>query len=396
MSIPKQKILAAAKRVAGEVIALRRYFHQHPELSFQEFETSKYIQNWLSEKEFQFKGNYVKTGIVAEVKGAIHSDSVFCVRADMDALPIQEENTSEYISQNKGVMHACGHDVHTACAMGAMLVVNELKEHFAGTMKFIFQPGEEVLPGGAKLMIEEGAFGSPTPSGIVGQHVFPDLEAGKVGFRSGAYMASADELHITVKGKGGHAALPEKLIDPVLIASHVVVALQQIVSRRNNPKLPSVLSIGKFEALGATNVIPNEVQLKGTFRTFDESWRFTAHKHIKKLIHGIAESMGGTADVKILVGYPSVFNEPKLTERSKNVALQLFGKERVIDLEMRMTAEDFSWYTQYMPGCFYRLGTAFHNKPTSGLHTSTFDVDEQALEMGVALLSAIAINELSI
>jgi amidohydrolase len=396
VSLPKQAILAAASRISDEVIALRRHFHKHPELSFQEFETSEFIQKWLTEKGFEFKGDYVKTGIVAEVKGVHPSNTVFCVRGDMDALPIQEENTADYASQNTGVMHACGHDVHTSCIMGTMLVMDELKEQFSGIARFIFQPGEEVLPGGAKLMIEEGALGSPTPSGIVGQHVFPDLEAGKVGFRSGAYMASADELHITIKGKGGHAALPEKLIDPILISSHVIVALQQVVSRRNNPKLPSVLSIGRVEALGATNVIPDTVSLKGTFRTFDETWRFQAHEHIKKLINGMAKSMGGSAEVDIQIGYPSVFNDPELTERSKSIAIALFGSERVVDLEMRMTAEDFSWYTHHMPGCFYRLGTAFHNKPTSGLHTSTFDIDEQALEMGVALLSAIAINELPI
>ena len=396
MTLPKQAILEAANRISGEVIELRRHFHKHPELSFQEFETSKFVQEWLTKKGFQFKCDYVNTGIVAEIKGVQSSDTVFCIRGDMDALPIQEENLVSYVSQNAGVMHACGHDVHTSCIMGTMLVLDRLKDHFSGTARFIFQPGEEVLPGGAKLMIEEGALGSTMPSGIIGQHVFPDLEAGKVGFRSGAYMASADELHITIKGKGGHAALPEKLVDPILISSHVIVALQQVVSRRNNPKLPSVLSIGRIEALGATNVIPDTVSLKGTFRTFDETWRFQAHEHIKKLINGIAESMGGSADVDIQVGYPSVFNQPELTERSKNIAINLFGTERVVDLEMRMTAEDFSWYTHHMPGCFYRLGTAFHDKPTSGLHTSTFDVDEQALEMGVALLSAIAINELSI
>jgi len=396
VSLPKQAILTATKQINDEVIALRRHFHANPELSFQEYQTSTFIKEWLTKHGFQFTGDYVKTGIVAEIQGNHTSDSVFFLRGDMDALPIQEENKTDYASKNQDVMHACGHDVHTACIMGAMLVIRELKAHFTGTVKFLFQPGEEVLPGGAKLMIEEGALGSPLPSGILGQHVFPDLEAGKVGFRSGSYMASADELHFTVKGKGGHAALPEKLVDPILIASHIVIALQQLVSRRNNPKLPSVLSIGRFEAMGATNIIPNEVQLKGTFRTFDEDWRFEAHKHIRKIVSGLAESMGGSADVNILVGYPSVYNEPDLTERAKSVAIELFGREQVVDLDMRMTAEDFSWYTHHIPGCFYRLGTAFHDKPTSGLHTSTFDVDEQSISIGVALLSGIALNELSI
>tara|TARA_B100000780_G_C21121269_1_gene454238 strand:- start:2226 stop:3422 length:1197 start_codon:yes stop_codon:yes gene_type:complete len=391
----KETVQNLATQVLDEVISHRRHFHQNPELSFEEFETSKYIQNWLTENGISFKSGFVKTGIVAEIKGNLPSDKVLALRTDMDALPIHETNDFDFKSKNDGVMHACGHDVHSASIMGTILILNQLKDHFGGTIKFIFQPGEEKLPGGAKLMIEEGALDNPTPNGILGQHVYPDLPAGKVGFRSGMYMASADEIYITVTGKGGHAALPERLVDPILISSHLVVALQQIVSRRNNPKTPSVVSIGHIEGIGATNVIPNQVHLKGTFRTFDEDWRFEAHKLMKNLAKGLVEGMGGEVDFDIHVGYPSVYNNPELSDRNQQHAIDFLGKDNVVDLDLRMTAEDFSWYSQKFPGCFYRLGTAPQSGEYFGLHTPNFNVDEAALETGIGLMSYLAIQELN-
>lgn len=395
MSITKGYIDELTLQVLPEIIRVRHHLHQNPELSFKEFKTSEFVCSFLREQDIPFTAGYVETGIVASIKGELQGNETFMLRADLDALPIQEENEVPYASQNSGVMHACGHDVHTANVLGALLIIQKSKHLFGGTIKAIFQPGEEVLPGGAKLMIEAGALGKPLPNAILGQHVFPDLQAGKVGFRSGAYMASADELHITVKGKGGHAALPDRLRDPVLMAAHLIVALQQIVSRQNNPKMPSVLSIGKVDAQGATNVIPNEVKLEGTFRTFDEKWRFEAHNNMKALAKGLVEGMGGAVDFDLRVGYPSVYNQPELATRVKRLAIDYLGKENVVDLDMRMTAEDFSFYTHHLPGCFYRLGTADSEGTYRGLHTPTFDIDESALKTGVGLMAFLALNEIN-
>jgi amidohydrolase len=313
----------------------------------------------------------------------------------MDALPIVEQNDVSYKSTIAGVMHACGHDVHTASLLGAAKILNEIKDQFEGTVKLIFQPGEELIPGGASLMIKDKALENPRPSGIIGQHVMPFIPVGKVGFRKGMYMASADELYITVKGKGGHGAMPETLVDPVLIASHMIVALQQVISRNASPKIPSVLSFGRVEALGATNIIPNEVKIQGTFRTLNEEWRSKAHGHMVSIAKGIVEGMGGELDFEVRRGYPFLKNAEALTARAQEAAVQYLGKENVVDLDIWMAAEDFSYYTQEIDGCFYRLGTRNEAKGIiSGVHTPTFDIDEDALEIGAGLMAYIAINEL--
>jgi amidohydrolase len=292
-------------------------------------------------------------------------------------------------------MHACGHDVHTASLLGAAKILNEIKDQFEGTIKLIFQPGEELLPGGASLMIKDQVLENPRPSGIIGQHVMPLIPVGKVGFRKGMYMASTDELYVTVKGKGGHGAMPESLVDPVLIASHMIVALQQVVSRNASPKIPSVLSFGRVEALGATNIIPNEVKIQGTFRTLNEEWRVKAHQHMVSIAKGIVEGMGGELDFEIRSGYPFLKNAEELTERAKQAAIQYLGQENVVDLDIWMAAEDFSYYTQVIDGCFYRLGTRNEAKGiVSGVHTPNFDIDEDALEIGAGLMAWIAVNEL--
>lgn len=377
----------------GKMVEIRRHLHRHPELSFHEFETSAYVQQQLSALGIPYTV-MADTGVVALLKGR-GEGKVIALRADLDALPITEQNEVPYCSANKGVMHACGHDVHTASLLGVAMILNDLREHFAGTLKLIFQPGEEKLPGGASVMIREGVLRDPAPSVIIGQHVYPELEAGKVGFRPGKYMASADELYLRVIGRGGHAALPQRNIDPVLIASHIVVALQQIASRRSSPLTPTVLSFGKITGNGATNVIPGEVLLEGTFRTFDEEWRNEAHELIRTMAAGIARSMGGDCEVDIRRGYPFVYNDETLTARAKQHAIEYLGAGNVVDLDMRMTAEDFSYYSQLMPGCFYRLGTF---DPASGtlraLHTPTFDVDERCLGTGSGLMAWLAIKEL--
>ena len=378
-----------------DVKALRRHLHQHPELSFEEFETAKFVQAELERIGIPFKGNYVKTGIVAHIEGRDPALKVTALRADMDALPILEENEVSYCSQNPGVMHACGHDVHTASLLGAARILNDVRDQFTGTIKLVFQPGEERLPGGASLMIKEGALRDPTPQNIIGQHVFPQLEVGKVGFRPGMYMASADEIHVTVKGKGGHAALPHLNIDPVVITSQIIVALQQIVSRYAKPDIPVVLSFGKVEANGATNVIPDQVTLAGTFRTMNETLRFKLHERMKEMAVSIARGMGGDCEFDIHVGYPFLVNDESLTLRSMEAARAYLGAENVVDLDLRMTAEDFAYYSQEMPGCFYRLGVRNESKGlTSGLHTSTFDIDEDALKIGSGLMAWLALEGL--
>ena len=392
--IDRVKELAA--NYSDEVVAIRRHLHQHPELSFVEFETSKYIQSKLDEWGITYEAGMVKTGIVVLVEGNNPSKKVIALRADIDALPIQEENNFPYRSVNDGVMHACGHDLHTSSLLGVVKILNELKSEFEGTVKCLFQPGEERLPGGASLMIKEGILENPKPEIVFGQHVYPDLPCGKVGFRPGIYMASADELYVTVHGKGGHGALPHKNVDPVLITSHIMVALQQVVSRQAKPDVPTVLSFGKVVANGSTNVIPAKVELEGTFRTFNEEWRAEAHEKMVKMAKSIAESMGGTCDFEVRKGYPFLVNDEHVTLRAKKVAQQFLGEENVVDLDLRMTAEDFSYYSQEMPGCFYRLGTARpEEQKVSGLHTSTFNLDENAIELGVGLMAAMAIEELN-
>ena len=335
-------------------------------------------------------------GVVALVKGKNPRKRVVALRADLDALPILEANKVPYCSQNEGVMHACGHDVHTSSLLGTARILHELRDRFEGTVKFIFQPGEEKLPGGASIMIKEGVLENPKPASIFGQHVHPPLRAGVVGFKSGIYMASADEIYVTVKGKGGHGAMPQECIDPVVITAQLIVALQQIVSRYAEPGIPSVLTFGKINTTGgATNIIPNEVKLEGTFRTMNEKWRMEAHKRMKKIAESMAKSMGGACEFNIMKGYPVLYNHEMLTENAKKWSIEFLGPEQVVDLPMRMTAEDFAYFSQVMPACFYRLGTGNPDRGiTSPIHTDTFDIDEAALETGMGLMTWLALKEL--
>jgi len=389
------KIKQLAEIAFNIVLADRRHLHKNPELSFKEFQTQQYVWERLDEIGISNKKKIAETGIIAMIEGKNPSAKIIALRADMDALPIQETNKTDYVSQNAGVMHACGHDVHTSSLLGVASVLQQLKSEFSGTVKLLFQPGEEKLPGGASLMIKEGALKNPSVSGILGQHVMPMIETGKVGFRSGVYMASTDEIYVTVKGKGGHGAIPHQNIDPVLIASHIIVALQQIVSRNANPIMPSVLSFGKVMANGATNVIPDSVYLEGTFRTLDEKWRSDAHTKMIRMANAIAEGMGGSCEFKIIRGYPALVNNPQLTASARKNAEAYLGKENVLDLDIWMAAEDFAFYSQETNACFYRLGTRNEaNGITSSVHTSTFDIDESALETGMGLMAWMTLCEL--
>ncbi len=378
-----------------ELVDIRRHLHAHPELSYQEEKTSQYISGKLQEYGIDHQTNIGGFGVVGLIKGKNADSRIIALRADMDALPIEEKNTAAYISKNPGVMHACGHDVHTTSLLGASKILQDLKDHFEGTIKLIFQPAEEKLPGGASIMIKDGVLESPKVGSIFGQHVLPQLETGKVAFRSGIAMASCDEIYITVKGKGGHGAVPHLTVDPVLIASHMVIALQGIISRNANPTMPSVLSIGKFIANGATNIIPDEVRLEGTFRTFDEAWRAQAKERIIATCQHIAESFGGSCDIEVEHGYPFLNNNIEKTDAAFEWAKEYLGSEQVEEMPARMTAEDFSYYSQIVPACFYRLGTGNVAKGiTSPIHTPTFDVDENCLKIGAGLMAWIAVNEL--
>ncbi|HKL03866.1 MAG TPA: M20 family metallopeptidase [Cryomorphaceae bacterium] len=376
-----------------ELIEIRRHLHANPELSFQEKETSAFIASRLDALGIPYEKDVGGYGIIAHVGKP--GGKLVALRGDMDALPITEKNDVAYVSKNKGVMHACGHDVHTTCLLGAAELLKAREGELSGQVRLLFQPAEERIPGGASLMIKDGALKNPDVQLIFGQHVFPDMEVGHVGFKQGIYMASADELYITVKGKGGHAALPHKGIDPVLVSSHLIVALQQMVSRRAQADIPTVLSIGKVQANGATNIIPDEVVMEGTMRTLDETWRNDMHGHIEKLVHGLCESMGAEADLEIRKGYPSLVNDPGLTSWAKEKAIDLLGEDKVHDLPVRMTAEDFAYFAQEIPACFYRLGTSnAAEKIGAPLHTSTFNIDEKALEIGTSLMSTLAIKAL--
>ncbi len=383
--------------IEQDLIATRRYLHAHPELSFQEEKTMAYVSERLSDLGISHTTNVGGYGIVGIIEGKNPSSKTIALRGDMDALPIWEKNEVEYASCNPGIMHACGHDVHTTNLLGAARLLNEIKEHFEGTVKLIFQPAEERLPGGASIMIKDGVLENPAVETIVGQHVLPQMEAGKVGFRPGIYMASCDEIFITVKGPGGHGAQPNLTIDTVLVASHIVVALQQVVSRRANPIIPSVLSIGKIIGNGATNVIPGEVHMEGTLRTFDEAWRAEAKQYIQDIVEGVARSMGAEVELRIEHGYPYLQNNDELTNQSIEWAKEYMGEENVEILPIRMTAEDFSYYTQIVPACFYRLGTGNIAKGiTSSIHTPTFDIDESALKIGAGLMAWLAYKQLEI
>ena len=375
--------------------SVRHHLHQNPELSFQEKETANYLISFLKNWKIPFQSGVAGHGVVALIQGKNPEKRTLALRADMDALPIEEQNEVVYRSKRKGVMHACGHDVHMTCLLGTAQILNDLKKDWEGTVKIIFQPAEENLPGGAKQMIEEGVLENPKPELIMAQHVYPELESGKVGFRKGVYMASSDEINLYVKGKGGHGAMPERGDDTVLAAAQIIVALQKIASRNAPPKIPTVLSFGKIIGNGAHNVFPAQVAIHGTFRTFDETWRKKAHRLIEETSKLTAKIYGVDCEVVIDHGYPVLINDEKWTERVRQAAVEFLGAENVVDLDIRTTVEDFAYYTQQMPGCFYRLGVGNKEKGiTSNLHTPTFDIDEESLKIGTGLMAWATLKEL--
>jgi amidohydrolase len=390
-----EKIKSLSHSYSQEVIDLRRHLHANPELSYQEYNTVKFVAKTLRSFGIEPTEGIATTGLVAEVKGKNPEKKTIALRADMDALPITEANDVPYKSQNDGVMHACGHDAHTSSLLGTAKILHQVKDQFEGTVRFLFQPGEEKNPGGASYMIRDGALKNPTPSAIIGQHVFPMLPAGKIGFREGMYMASSDEIYLKIIGKGGHGAAPELTIDPILIASHIIIALQQVISRNASPKQPTVLTFGKIAGGTAQNIIPDVVKIDGTFRAMNETWRAEGLKKIQKMAESVAEAMGGKCEVTISHGYPYLENNPEVTRRIKQAAEEYVGKENVVDIDITLGSEDFAFYSHIVPASFYRLGTRNDSKGiTSYVHTPTFNIDEEALVIGPGLMAWMAVKEL--
>ncbi len=390
MEILKQKIKDLSKNIYEEVVGHRRHLHENPELSYHEVETGKYIAAQLEALGIEHEHGVAENGVVALIKGKNPDSRCIALRADLDALPILETNTHDFTSKNKGVMHACGHDYHTATLLGAGVILEKIKTEFEGTIKLIFQPSEEKMPGGASVMIAEGVLQNPKADAIIGQHVTPEVPTGKVGLRSGKFMASADEIYLSIKGKGGHAAVPQKLNDPVISAAYILTNLQQVISRKRDPFTPAVLSFGVLEAKGATNIIPNEVKIEGTLRAMDENWRKEAHQWITQIAKQTAESNGCTCNVNIVVGYPCLKNDEKLSTTANVLAKEVLGNEQVFEIDKRMGAEDFAYYSQEIPACFFRVGTGSDKTNQNGLHTSNFDVDEKAIKTSLKLFSWLA------
>lgn len=391
-----ERIKTLANAQFDHLVETRRHLHQHPELSFQEFETTKFIANQLKTLGYDLT-QLTETGGYIDIKGANPSKKIIALRGDIDALPIHEKTNAPYSSKNKGIMHACGHDVHTTCLLGAVRIIDTLKSEFEGTVRCIFQPGEERLPGGASIMIKNGVLENPSVEKIMGQHVMPLIDAGKVGFRSGLYMASADEIYIKVIGKGGHGAHPHQNIDPVSIAAQIITQLQTVVSRHAKPSIPSVLSIGKVIAEGATNIIPDEVYMEGTFRTYNETWRTEAHRLIEKICKDITQIHGASCEVEVRKGYPFLKNDETLTQHAMTWATEYLGEENVEELEIWPAGEDFAYYSQEIPASFYRLGVRNENKfKQTMLHTPTFNIDEEALKVGAGLMAYLALRELGL
>lgn len=389
----KQYIVKRSEELFEKIRGYREHLHRHPELSYQEFETMKFVSGRLTELGIEHQAGVGGTGVVGIIRSSQHPDDMPAVglRADMDALPIREENEVPYKSVVDGVMHACGHDVHTSVLLGAAEILNELKEQLPHPVKLIFQPGEEKNPGGASLMIRDGVLNKPAVKSIYALHVFPDFPVGRTGFKGGLYMASCDEVYITVHGKGGHGATPHQCVDPIAIGAELILNLQTIISRKCDPKIPCVLSFGHFEALGATNVIPSKAVLKGTFRTMNEAWRAEALQLIEKQVRAIVEGNGGELEIEISKGYPFLENDEQLTEELKRKAIDLLGENNVEDLPIRLTAEDFSFYAQEIPACFFRIGVRNEQKGILfGVHHPRFDIDAEALKTGMQMMALAA------
>ncbi|MBL31515.1 MAG: N-acyl-L-amino acid amidohydrolase [Flavobacteriales bacterium] len=390
----KNEIKKITKSIFKEIVTIRRWLHKNPELSFEEVETSKYICSVLKKHNIDFISNFGGYGVVGLIKCQSPNSKVIGIRADIDALPIQEKNNISYKSINDGVMHACGHDVHTAIGLGVAIVLNKLKHKLKGTLKFIFQPAEEKLPGGASIMIKEGVLENPKVDQMLALHVFPEFEVGNVGFQAGKYMAACDELLVTITGKGGHAALPEKVINPITLAASMIVDLKKHIYNLSNGN-NYVLEFGDFHAHGASNVIPEQAVLQGTLRTLDEDFRAKVHRALLDYAHSMKKRSSVSCDFQIKKGYPTLYNNLELTENCKKISEYFLGPNVVHQLGIRMASEDFSYFSQKCPSCFFRLGVANKKKKITHLvHTPYFNIDENSMELGVGLMSCLTVFNL--
>ena len=388
------KIKLLAERYYAEIIEARRYLHRHPELSQQEFGTMEYVADKLRSFGIEPRVGVAKTGVSAIIKGNNPDSYCVALRADYDALPIKECTGLAFSSENDGVMHACGHDMHTASLLGAAKILADIKNEIEGSVMLIFQPSEEMYPGGAYMMMEDGLFSEVMPDEIFAFHCLPEMDCGRIGMKKGKYMASTDELYLTVKGRGGHGGTPNLNIDPIVIASNVIVAMQQIVSRNADPMMPTILSFGKMMGEGRTNIIPDEVKIEGTIRTFSEEWRLEAHKRITSIAQGVAEGMGGSCDVFIDFGYPYLVNDDDTTQNTFDNGVEYFGDSKVEWLEQRMTAEDFAFFAQKIPACYFRVGTHIKDTPITNLHRPNLMIDEKSVEYAMGFMAYNAVKAL--
>lgn len=386
-----EQVKERVKAYHGETLKHYKHLHQYPELSFEEEQTSLYVESNLKEWGIPYRNHIGGFGILSWVEGKNPSSRTIALRADMDALPITEANDIDFKSKNTGVMHACGHDTHTSSLLMAAKIINEMREHLEGTVLFIFQLGEEKDPGGASLMLKDGLFDRFKPDLIIAQHAYIDYAPGQVGFGSGTVMASADEVHLKIKGRGGHGAIPHELDDTVLAAAQVVVSMQQVVSRRSNPFKPSVLSFGKFIADGATNVIPNEIVIAGSLRCMDEEERKKLKQAIKDIAFHTASAYGCECEIDVHDGYPCTYNDEEITAMARGFAMEYLGEENVLGLPKRMTSEDFGFFSQLYPCTFYRFGVK-GSQYCTGLHTPNFLIDEDSLLTSVGTMTYLALR----
>lgn len=387
----KNKIQDLSRQLFDETVQTRRHLHRYPELSFKEFATTDYLTQKIEALGLPVFSQFSETGLLTKIEKGNAGKRSILLRSDMDALPIVEKNHIDYCSENNGVMHACGHDVHMASLLSAIKIL--LQQDFNGTIWCLFQPAEEKLPGGAKQMIDNGLLDFVKPDFVIAQHTLPNLEAGKIGVHAGYYMASTDEFYLTIKGKGGHAALPHEITDTVLLTSELIVKLQKIVSHFVPASIPTVLSFGKIVANGTTNVIPSEVKIEGTFRTMSEEWRIKTHDKITNIIDLTTQEFGADYDLEIRHGYPVLYNNPDAVAQFKEHAQHYLDAKNVLDLDIRMTAEDFAYFSQEVPSILYRIGTGNKDKGiTHPLHSDAFNIDESVLEFSPGLMAFAAIG----
>lgn len=389
----KGRIIREAGALLPVVVEIRRHLHMHPELSYSEYETSAYISRLLTSLGIEHYTGVAGTGIVGVIRGEQHSGGLTLgLRADMDALPVSECTDAGYKSRNEGVMHACGHDAHVAMLIGTATLLMKMRKELRGTVLLVFQPGEEKAPGGARLMIETGIFDSYKPDFFLAQHVLPEMPAGTLGFNAGPSMASCDEIYITVRGKGGHAAQPSKYTDQIYIASELVIALKDTIALLGKDHEPTILGIGNISGKGATNIIPETVEMACTFRAFDEQWRARAKETIRQVADNIASGRQVKIEVNIVEGYPVLINNPVLTERARHLCVSLAGEDKVLEVPVRMGSEDFSFFSEKYPSCLFRLGVSIAGGEAKTLHTPSFDLDENAMATGVAGMTWLAMN----